>query len=126
MTRRNLMWVSLCVIGCSRSKKRIEEALPQQVGTWRRGDVSKVAQQPEVVSNLGVEDAAQATYSGAGNVTVQVFRMRAETSAFELMQKWRQQDGIATYKGSYFFVARSEGADNVAVLAFLRDLAAAA
>jgi hypothetical protein len=113
-------------MACSPPKKDFENVLLAQSGTWRRGDVSKPASIPELVSRLGVEDAAEATYSGAGKVTVHVFRMRAETSAFELMQKWRQQDGVATYKGAYFFVARAEGADAVAVSGLLRDLAAAA
>ena len=58
-----------------------------------------------------MEDSAAATYSGpAGNVDVQVFRLKGETNAFELMQRWRQSDGPAIYKGAYFFVAQSGNA----------------
>jgi hypothetical protein len=36
---------------------------------------------------------------------VRVFEMNMPTSAFELIQKWRQQDGLAVYTGPYFIVA---------------------
>jgi hypothetical protein len=48
--------------------------------------------------------------------------MKAETSAFELIQKWRQQDGLASYKGPYFFIARPEGATQPQTAAFLQAL----
>jgi hypothetical protein len=31
--------------------------------------------------------------------------MKGQTSAFELIQKWRQSDGLAVYSGPYFLVA---------------------
>jgi hypothetical protein len=34
--------------------------------------------------------------------------MNVSTSAFELIQKWRQQDGLAVYNGAYFVVAAPE------------------
>jgi hypothetical protein len=48
--------------------------------------------------------------------------MRAETSAFELMQKWRPDHGIGAFQGPYFFVATPQGTDPQAVAALLRAL----
>jgi hypothetical protein len=55
----------------------------------------------------------QTTYTGPASVAVRVFRMKAETSAFELIQKWRQSEGLAAYSGPYFFVASGERAGEV-------------
>jgi hypothetical protein len=82
-------------------------------GGWKRGDVSALSDVPPVVSQLRPEEAAQARYTGPGAVTLRAFRMPAETSAFELIQKWRQSDGLAAYKGAYFFIATGEGAADV-------------
>jgi hypothetical protein len=49
--------------------------------------------------------AILATYAGPATVTVRVFEMKLPTSAFELIQRWRQQDGLAVYTGPYFIVA---------------------
>ena len=90
------------------------DVLPSSLaGGWKRGDVFTLSDIPAVVSQLGPEESVQTVYTGPGTVTVRAFRMRAETSAFELIQKWRQSDGLAAYKGAYFFVVTGDAAAGV-------------
>ena len=92
----------------------MSNVLPVELaGGWKRGEVSVLSDTPAVVSQLGPEESVQTTYSGPGAVTVRAFRMPAETSAFELIQKWRQSEGLAAYKGPYFFIVTGEGAAGV-------------
>lgn len=42
--------------------------------------------------------------------------MNVPTSAFELIQKWRQQDGLAVYSGPYFIVADPGGPQSASAL----------
>ena len=49
--------------------------------------------------------------------------MNAETSAFEMIQKWRQSDGLAAYQGPYFFVVSPSGEVSPVVIGeLLRNL----
>jgi hypothetical protein len=127
MERRELLLAVVALTSCGKQPRSFENVLPKQVaGEWGRGDLVPLTEVPEPVSQLGLDSAAEATYKGSGVVRVRVFRMRAETSAFELMQKWRQSDGIAAYKGPFFFVATPQGTDPQAVGALLRALQQAA
>ena len=71
---------------------------------------------PEAVTALGVDDSAETAYSGPAEVRVRVFRMKAETSAFEMIQKWRQTEGLAAYKGPYFFIVNAPSDVNPAIV----------
>ncbi len=62
---------------------------------------------PPLVRELGVKRAAEVTYAGPATTSVRVYEMNVPASAFELMQKWRQQDGRAIYTGPYFVVANA-------------------
>jgi hypothetical protein len=80
-------------------------------GQWKRGTLSSVSEIPPVISQLYPEESIQTTYTGGpGTVTLRAFRMPSETSAFELIQKWPQSQGLAAYKGPYFFIASGDGA----------------
>ena len=85
----------------------MDSVLPPQVANGgSRGAISTPASEiPEIVTALGVEETAETTYTGPASVRVRVFRMKAETSAFEMIQNWRQTDGLAAYNGPYFFIA---------------------
>jgi hypothetical protein len=48
--------------------------------------------------------------------------MRSEPGAFEMLQKWRQTDGLATYKGSYFLIAQPETGNEEAARVLLQAL----
>ena len=107
----------------------MDSVLPQQVAAnWTRGAITAPASDiPEAVSALGVEETAETTYTGPASVRVRVFRMKAETSAFEMIQKWRQTEGLAAYKGPYFFIANTSGEANPAIIGeLLRGLQQAA
>jgi hypothetical protein len=121
MNRRRCLLLFIVLAACTAPAKRWDEVLPQQAGEWQRHSVSELSQIPPLIAGMGVEAAASATYGGRGTIRVDVFRMKAETSAFELIQKWRQSDGLAVYKGPYFLVAQS-GADPASARIVLQAL----
>ncbi len=123
LTRRNLLAFSALATACTRTPKSLTEALPVQVQrAWilKRTQPLPVEEAPALIRSLGLRQAIRAVYEGNGSVTVRMFEMNVETSAFELIQKWRQQDGLAMYKGPYFFVAQGEGTDQATLSAFLQ------
>jgi hypothetical protein len=123
LTRRKFTPILLVCGSCTRASKSLTESLPVQVQrAWTlRGAKSLPAEEaPAVVRALGLKQAINATYEGNGTIRVRVFEMNVEASAFELIQKWRQQDGLALYKGRHFFVANGEGLDQATVASFLQ------
>jgi hypothetical protein len=129
MRRRTLFAVSLAFLGCGKTEKPLDSVLPQQVANgWTRGTIATPSINiPEAVTALGVERSAETTYTGPASVRVRVFRMKAETSAFEMIQKWRQTEGLAAYKGPYFFIANASSETNPAIVGeLLRALQQAA
>ena len=73
-----------------------------------------------MIRALGLRRAIRAVYEGNGSITVRLFEMNVEASAFEMIQKWRQQDGLAMYKGPYFFIATGQGTDQTTLSSFLQ------
>jgi hypothetical protein len=127
MERRDLVFGVIALASCARATKSFEDVLPRQIpGGWERNDLRSLAEIPEIVSRFGADSAVQTTYKGQGSVQLRAFRLRSETTPFELMQKWPLTDGIPAYKGAFFFVAVSQGADPQAVAALLRELQKAA
>ena len=113
------------VLGCNRSSPNLKDVLPVEVQRiWTLKQTTNLApeQAPELVRALGLRRALQARYEGNGVINLQVFEMNADASAFELIQKWRQQDGLAVYKGTYFLVAKAGGADREMTASFLQVL----
>src|SRR4051794_31745672 len=95
MQRSVLLGLFLLLYSCARAPKSFEEILPPELsGGWKRTAITRSAAIPPAVSQLGNADAAEATYSGVGTVRLSVYRMKSETAAFELMQKWRTTDGF--------------------------------
>ena len=126
MQRRIFLALTAIFASCSHPIPSASAALPESLpGGWTRSAKGAARSVPPAAAQeLGVEDSAAATYSGpAGNVDVQVFRLKGETNAFELMQRWRQTDGPAIYKGAYFFVAQS--ANSQAAMQLLQAMRAA-
>jgi hypothetical protein len=108
-------WFGLCVVSllclaCSTPSRPLEEVLPANLDGWTRAQMAPldVTAAPELIRQQGLKRALSATYTGPATVRVSVYEMNVATSAFELIQKWRQQDGLAVYKGSYFLVASPE------------------
>jgi len=95
------------LVGCGSPSRPLTEAVPTSVDSWTRSQVTSLPENeaPEMVRQLGLDQAVSATFTGPATVPVKIFRMKGQTSAFELIQKWRQSDGLAVYSGSYFIVA---------------------
>ena len=110
MQRRTFLAVTAIFSSCSKAPAPASSALPETLpGGWSKASAGPARDIPPAAAQLGVEDSASATYSGAaGTVELSAFRLRTETNAFDLMQRWRQSDGPAIYKGAYFFVARAD------------------
>src|SRR4051794_24225403 len=105
---RSIVLVAILLAACGTAPKTTDQLLPSELsGGWKRGALQSPASSiPDLVSQLGLAFSAETQYEGpAGTVPVRVFVMRAETSAFELMQKWRQSEGTGAYKSRYFFSA---------------------
>ena len=106
-----MRWLSLVIIaslvGCGSSTRPLTEAIPATVDSWTRAQITSLpeSEAPEMVRQLGLDQAVSATFTGPATVPVKIFRMKVQTSAFELIQKWRQSDGLAVYSGPYFIVA---------------------
>jgi hypothetical protein len=123
LNRREILVISVLGMSCGRPSQSLKDRLPGQVQrAWilKQTETLPAEEAPAVVRSLGMRQAIKAGYEGNGHITVKVFEMNVEASAFELIQKWRQQDGLAMYKGPYFFVAEGNGPDQAAVSSFLR------
>jgi hypothetical protein len=125
ITRRNFLFFFALATACTRPAKSLRNILPGQVQrAWilKRTEVLPSEEAPAVIRALGLRQAIKAVYEGNGTITVRLFEMNVEASAFELIQKWRQQDGLALYKGQYFFVAESKETDQATLASFLHAL----
>jgi len=123
MLRSVTIFLFAFLLGCSSQSRSFEEILPATTGEWTRGQVSSVdpSDAPELVRQLGLKRAAAATYAGPSPVSIRIYEMNVPTSAFELIQKWRQQDGRAVYSGPFFVVATaSAGPEAASLLEALR------
>lgn len=109
MFRRVFLLISACFLACSGPSRSLEESIPATLNEWKRTAVSPISESdtPAIVRQLGLKRAISATYQGPATVTVRIYEMNVPASAFELIQKWRQQDGPAVYSGPYFLVADS-------------------
>lgn len=125
MSNRSVLVLLLLLTGCAKHSGDLTDVLPVEVQrAWTLKQTNNIAvdQAPELVRSLGLRRALVAQYEGNGRIDVRVFEMNVETSAFELMQKWRQNDDLAAYKGSYFLVASADGPDRATLSAFLQAL----
>jgi hypothetical protein len=109
MIRWVFLLITACFAACSGPPRSLEETIPVTVNEWKRVSTSPVTADgaPAIVRQLGLRRAIQATYEGPSMVTVRIYEMNVATSAFELIQKWSQQDGPAVYSGPYFIVAEA-------------------
>jgi hypothetical protein len=96
--------------------------LPERADGWTLASTAQMdlSAVPQVVEQLGFSRGILATYNGPATLTVRVFEMKVATSAFELMQRWPQQDGLAVHTGSYFIVADPVAPDAAGLLDALR------
>jgi hypothetical protein len=104
---RFVAFLAALLVACSTPSKPLDQVLPANVDGWTRAEVSPLdpAAAPDIIKQLGLKSSAIVTYKGPTSVGVRVYEMNAATSAFELIQKWPQRDGLAVYKNTYFLVA---------------------
>ena len=122
MTRRAAVLVLFVLASCAKQQSA-DSVLPSELpGGWKRGSVTAPADSvPDLIRTLGLESSAQTPYEAGTKVLVRAYRMRSDTAAFEVMQKWRQSDGMGLQKGSWFLTANGPDRDQtMAVLTELR------
>ena len=94
---------------------------PELDGGWRLESFESVPAQsvPAGVASRNVESALRAVYRrGTETAAVELFRMQAASSAFELVQQWRPVESkVAAYRGRWFFTVECPGAGNEALSA---------
>jgi hypothetical protein len=110
LKRRALIFLLVAASSCQRRDSGMpKDLLPVQVRrTWvlRETKTRSNDDAPALIRGLGLKHWMSATYRANGEIQLSVYEMNVEASAFELMQKWRNSDGAAFYKGPYFVVAR--------------------
>src|SRR5258706_6759644 len=109
MPRLVLVLAVFLFCSCARHSNSLKDILPIQVQrTFTLEEARPLANEniPDLVRAQGPKQALFAVYKGgAERIRVLVFEMGSETTAFELIQKWRQSEGLAFYKGRDFVVA---------------------
>jgi hypothetical protein len=107
MIRWLLLVMIASALSCSSPTRPLADVIPATADGWTRSQVTPLPANdaPEMVRQLGLEQAVSATYTGPSKISVKIFRMKGQTSAFELIQRWRQSDGLAVYSGPFFLVA---------------------
>ena len=105
----------------------MKDMLPVQVQReWvlKETHANPIEQAPALARQQGVARWETALYRAKDEIAVQVFDMKAEANAFEMMQKWNKSEGPAFFKGQYFFVANSTVVPRQNLLEFVQDLQA--
>jgi hypothetical protein len=122
MIRWVFLLITACLAACSGPSASLEEFIPATVNGWKRVSTSPISveEAPAIVRQLGLKRAMAATYQGPATVKVRIYEMNVAASAFELIQKWRQQDGPAVYNGPFFIVGDAPPEVAAALLEGLR------
>jgi hypothetical protein len=119
MTRRYWIIPALAWSACSPPPRAAEALLPSSVaGTWQRQSLRAISPPKPTI-----ERAFEATYEGAGKLTVDLYEAKVSGTAFEMTQHWRAApDTVFFDKGRCFVVMKWEQADRRALQAFVRAL----
>ncbi|MDX2150123.1 MAG: hypothetical protein SFV54_05275 [Bryobacteraceae bacterium] len=118
-----LLVAAVLLCSCGREVKPIQ--LPPKADQWILVSQAPQApdQAPETARQLGLLEAVHADYNGPAPASVTVYRMRSETVAFELLQKWRRQPATLPFQHrDLLVVPRSD--DSEALQRFAKALAA--
>ena len=109
ITRRHGLVLCLLLAGCGGAVKvELPAGLP---GGWKLAGTAEETDVPELVRQMGLRQALRARYQGNGELTARVFTMKAQASAFELVQKWRAAPGMIFFQaGDHFVVLEQPGA----------------
>lgn len=124
LSRRKICMIVLGLVSCGGAGEPVR--LPEQFdgGQWRLAESVPDKNPPGMVKQLGMKNAVRARYQGAaGDLTVRVFRMAGQTSAFELVQKWRTGEGTMHFQNDDLFVVLEKpGAEPMALNAWTKAL----
>ena len=119
MTRRYWIVPALVWSACSQPPRSVETRLPASVGgVWQRKSLRDIAPPKPTILR-----AFEASYEGAGKLTVELYEAKVSGTAFEMTQHWRAApDTVVFDKGRCFVVMKWEQADRNALTAFVRAL----
>jgi hypothetical protein len=112
------------VLTAAAACKREDDGMPKNIlpvqvqRTWvlRETKTQPNEDAPALIRGLGLKHWMSGTYRANGEIQITVYEMTTETSAFELMQKWRSSEGPAFNKGKYFVVASPGNLEFLAAL----------
>jgi len=126
MTRPGLLCALALLAGCGGSSPPSAPLFPSFVDPgWKLESVQAidVASAPDVVRAVGLRAAWRASYAGPGRCEVTAFELSTSAAAFELVQKWRPQEGrVSTYSGTLFLVVESQQASQAELIRFAAGL----
>lgn len=124
ISRRYLIASVALLCSCARTPAELKEAVPKTVAGYQlqKTDPLPKEETPAMIQSMGMKAAVRAHYSGPEKITVRVFEMNTEASAFEMIQKWNQSEGLASYKGRYFFAVDSQGQSQGTLATFVKGL----
>lgn len=104
--------------GCQ-SRTPVELVFPTPIDQWRLTS-SQLVRDPPLA--LGARRVHQAAYEKEGRIVVHAYEFPSEIVAFEAMQKFRQGEKLAFYKGPRFFTVESPEVDRSVLSSFAAEL----
>lgn len=123
MHRRTILAALIAALmACSSEEK--PPSIPDVLGgDWKQAGVSNPASPTPLLGSYEPARVWEASYSGAAPLTVTYHKMKSDTVAFELMQKWRSEPGATHFHhGPMFVVIRSAGADPARLNAIAKEV----
>lgn len=116
-------FLALILASCSQENKPFAVPLGTEGGWKLASNAPLAATPPEFMRPIGLKQAVEARYSGPIDVVANIYEFKAESSAFEAMQKWRAVKGEDQfYKRNLFVVLRSEHPNKEMLMDFSRAL----
>ena len=105
-SRRSLIVLVVCMAGCGSDGDRPPQ-FPAAAAGW-----TLEAGQRSAAPRAKVRVGWTVTYAGKPTMTVTVYRMAGQASAFEAVQSWRAESGkLPFFKGPYLVIVESPGAE---------------
>jgi hypothetical protein len=119
MARHYWILAALALSACAGPPRGAESLLPPRVaGVWTRTSLSPIPQPKATVLR-----AFEATYEGAGKLTVDLYETRVSGTAFEMTQHWRPSPNTVFFdKGTYFVLVKWQQAGRQPLTAFVRAM----
>lgn len=125
MKRLALVLVLLVMHSCARKENPLKDLLPVQVQreyVLKETHSNSAEQAPEIARKQQVIRWETAVYRAKEAIQVDVYEMKSEGNAFEMMQKWNKSEGVVFFQGPYFVVVNSQAVPRNVLLEFTQDL----